>query len=208
MNKESFAAYISGLTIGTLARKALYATFDDEQKKAYDEKAKSLAIEFRSKNSNGFEVLYPIDNISITNDGRVAVVCHPAKAPTKNTVFQYATSYVANMARKAGVANIPVLQSVHASSLDDNFLRTTFTVAVKGEVFTNPSTGETGTYEMTTLRNTSDTIVLGEDAKSMLRVVAMDLLKESMRPASPRRVSSNVVTDVEHNEPVSAEEAL
>lgn len=183
MTAEQFTAFIASLTVGTFLNKINYAALTPEQQAAYDVKAAAVATTFRTKNPNGLTVNYPMDNINTTEKG-VAIVVHPTQAPTKNKVFQYAGGYVANMTKKAGVPSVAALTLIHASSLDDNYLQTTFVVAVKGESYTNRATGETKTYESTTLRNVDDAIVLGNDAKGMLKEVAMDELRNALRSSS------------------------
>jgi hypothetical protein len=183
MTAEQFTAFLANLSVGTFLNKTAYAGLTVEQQAAYDVKASQVAIAFRTKNPNGLTVHFPIDNINTTEKG-VAIVVHPMPAPTKNKVFQYAGGYVLNMTKKAGLPDVATLNLIHASSIDDNFLKTTFVVAIKGEQYTNRATGEVKSYESTTLRNVDDAIELGGDAKGMLKEVAMAELRNAIRGAS------------------------
>lgn len=199
MTPEQFAAFLAALTVGTFLNKVDYSALTPEQKAAYDVKASQVAMAFRAKNPNGVEVHYPIDNINITQRG-IAVVVHPEVAPTKNKVFQYASGYVENMTRKAGIPDVNTLNLIHSSSLDDNFLKTTFVVAIKGESYPVRATGEIKTYESTTLRNVDDAIVLGESAKGMLRQVAMDALKAAIQTTKKTGVINRNRITVDNSE--------
>lgn len=221
MNQEQFSALIANLSVGTFLKKRVYDTLTPEQQAQYDVKSAQVAKAFRAANPKGLQVHYAIDTINVTERG-YAIVVFDTKAPTRNNVFQFASAYVENMAKKTGIGNVAVLTAVHASSTDDNFLRTTFTVAVKGEEYVNRATGEVKHYESTTLRNTDDAIVLGNSAKEALRIVAMDMLKDAMKGATKvasvnrNRISDDTDNDEGHNdvpEPVVApipvaEEAL
>jgi hypothetical protein len=213
MTAEQFTAFLANLSVGTFLNKTAYAGLTADQKADYDVRASQVAMAFRAKNPNGLTVSFPIDNINTTEKG-VAIVVHPAVAPTKNKVFQYAGNYVANMTKKAGIPDVATLNLIHASSLDDNYLQTTFVVAIKGESYTNRSTGEIKQYESTTLRNVDDSIVLGVTAKNMLKEVAMDELRNAIRGASKsvpinrNRIAVDAEPEVEHNEEPAAEEQL
>ncbi len=213
MTAEQFTAFLANLSVGTFLNKANYAALTPEQQTAYDVKASQVAMAFRTKNPNGLTVAFPIDNINTTEKG-VAIVVHPTVAPTKNKVFQYAGGYVANMTKKAGIPDVATLNLIHASSLDDNYLQTTFVVAIKGEQYTVRSTGEVKTYESTTLRNVDDAIVLGADAKGMLKEVAMAELRNAIRGASKsapinrNRIAVEPEPEVEANDEPVAEEQL
>lgn len=213
MTAEQFTAFLANLSVGTFLNKAAYAGLTPEQQAAYDVKASQVAMAFRAKNPNGLTVAFPIDNINTTEKG-VAIVVHPVPAPTKNKVFQYAGGYVANMTKKAGIPDVATLTLIHASSLDDNYLQTTFVVAVKGEEYANRTTGETKTYESTTLRNVDDSIVLGADAKGMLKEVAMAELRNAVRgasksaPVNRNRIAADEQPEAEAHVEQEAEEQL
>ncbi len=212
MTAEQFTAFLANLSVGTFLNKTAYVGLTADQQAAYDAKAASVASTFRAKNPNGLTVHYPISNINVGE--KVAFVVYPTPAPTRNTVFQFQPNYAANMVSKSAVPNVATLVLIHGSSLDDNFLTTTFVVAIKGETYENKKTGEVKTYEQTTLRNVDDAITLGGSAKGMLREVAMAQLSSAIQgnsrtaPVNRNRIAVDEQPEVEHEQEPVAEEQL
>ena len=211
MTAEQFTAFLANLSVGTFLNKTTYAGLTVEQQAAYDVKASQVAMAFRTKNPNGLTVKFPIDNINITEKG-VAIIVLPTNAPTKNKVFQFAGNYANNMADKVGIPDMTTLRLMHSGSLDDNYLQTTFVVAIKGEQYTNRGTGEVKAYESTTLRNVDDKFVLGESAISMINRVVERRLEAKLQgasksaPVNRNRIAVDEQPEVEaHEEPVAEE---
>lgn len=213
MTAEQFTAFLANLSVGTFLNKTTYAGLTVEQQAAYDAKAVSVAMAFRTKNPNGLTVKFPIDNINITEKG-VAIIVLPTNAPTKNKVFQFAGNYANNMADKVGIPDMTTLRLMHSGSLDDNYLQTTFVVAIKGEQYTNRGTGEVKAYESTTLRNVDDKFVLGESAISMINRVVERRLEAKLQgasksaPVNRNRIAVDVEPEVEAHVEPEVEEQL
>lgn len=213
MTAEQFTAFLANLSVGTFLNKTTYAGLTVEQQAAYDVKASQVAMAFRTKNPNGLTVKFPIDNINITEKG-VAIIVLPTNAPTKNKVFQFAGNYANNMADKVGIPDMTTLRLMHSGSLDDNYLQTTFVVAIKGEQYTNRGTGEVKAYESTTLRNVDDKFVLGESAISMINRVVERRLEAKLQgasksaPVNRNRIAVDVEPEVEAHVEPEVEEQL
>lgn len=213
MTAEQFTAFLANLSVGTFLNKTAYAGLTVEQQAAYDVKASQVAMAFRTKNPNGLTVKFPIDNINITEKG-VAIIVLPTNAPTKNKVFQFAGNYANNMADKVGIPDMTTLRLMHSGSLDDNYLQTTFVVAIKGEQYTNRGTGEVKAYESTTLRNVDDKFVLGESAISMINRVVERRLEAKLQgasksaPVNRNRIAVDVEPEVEAHVEPEVEEQL